>query len=269
MNLAELQRTFWDSARGDADLAALDLLFTPHGSRSGAERFRVYNGAYFVRLERCLAEVFRQVADLVGEARFKALARAYVKAHPSRSPAIESAGDRFADFLRSSPAVPRLLQGADAPLPEPVVLADLATLEGARLAALLAPNPERIAIASEVDTTTLATAKLALNPGAIRARVGARALALWTPTAAQDQSAARTVVFFRPRLTVHHVVLEEDEAAALDHIARGESIAVACGALAEHPDPVRRALLMVGGWFQRGWVAAVIDAQPSKEIQWP
>ncbi len=263
MTLADLQRTFWDAARGDADPEVLSRLFTSHGARRGAERFRVYNGGYYVRLERCLREVFREVELAVGTDRFRRLVRVYVKARPSRSPAIEFAGRDLPQFLRTSAVAGSLLAGAE--LPDAATLADLAELEWGRLSALLAPAPERLADLSAVDTSRVAALRLTLVPGVVRARVGAAALALWTPTATCGGDAPRLVVFYRRDHVVRHLLPAADEAEALERSWRGEPLGSVCEAFSRHEDPIGRALGVVRGWFGRGWIAAVNNMEGTTE----
>jgi hypothetical protein len=261
MSLAHLQRVFWDGARGDADLAELDRLFTPKGTSSGAERLRIYNGAYYVRLERCLTEVFREVARRVGEGAFRQLARGYVKVHPSEAPAIELAGHAFARFLGESSMARQVLAAATPPVSDPAPLAELAAIEWARTRALLAPDPERVAGADQVVPERFAAATLRLVPGLELARVGPEALGLWPPTAALAVDGPRTVAFHRRGFDVRHQVLEADEADALAAVRRGDTLGVACGFFASHETPVARALTVVSSWFARGWIAAIIHPE--------
>jgi hypothetical protein len=266
VTLAELQSTFWHAARGDADRATLERVFAPKGGRSGADRFRTYNAAYYVRLERCLGEVFREVANRMGAESFRTMVRAYVKSHPSRAPAIEFAGSSFAEFLHDSSRAHRLLRDEAPQAPEAQVLADLARLEWARTMALLAPDAERAVSAKQVNPARLVAARLRLTPDVMRVQVGPRALALWPPTASLGIDSVRTVALYRRGFGVRHVVLDSDEAEALAMVADGQPLASACEAFVDDPDPVTRALGVVGAWFRRGWIGSMGDRDGHEEV---
>ncbi len=122
----------------------------PEGLRSwngssAPERFKVYRNNVAHSLRVALAEGFPVVAQLVGDDFFAALARAFVRAHPPRSPVLVAWGDEFPSFIDG------FMQGLapDARLP---YLADVARLERARVRAFHA-----------ADATVLAPAELAAH----------------------------------------------------------------------------------------------------------
>ena len=261
MNLARLHDLFWRGARGEAALHELDAAFTGYHHRDAAERFRTYNSAYYLRLERCLAATFPRVTELLGEQTFREVARAYVARHPSTNPAIEFAGSAFPEFVRSEVAAKLFARCAPANgLSDIDAVADVAALEWARLSALLAPNAPAQASADEVVPERFALARLKFLPSLVITDVGAAGLDLWMPPT--RRFADRCVVaFYRTGFVVRSLTLDPDEARALRSALAGSSLGVVCESFVSAAAPVARALAVVGRWFHRGWVAAIETAE--------
>jgi hypothetical protein len=125
-------------------------------------RFNVYRNNRMVSLVAALADGFPVVAQLVGEDFFAALARAFVQAHPPRSPVLVEWGDAFADFVHTFMA--GLPAGAQLPY-----LADVARLERARVrayhAADAAPLPAARLAAALQQPHDLPRLRFTLQPG--------------------------------------------------------------------------------------------------------
>ena len=125
-----------------------------HNGADVALRFGVYRNNVVVSLTNALRDTFPVVAELVGDEFFAALAAAFVRQCPLRSPVMHELGAPFADWLMGFepaaalpylPGVARLehmrilaLHAADAEALEPAVLAgclaDPHALEGLALA---------------------------------------------------------------------------------------------------------------------------------------
>jgi len=63
------------------------------------ERVGIYAEMYFLRLHECLVEDYPAVAKLAGARAFEDLARAYLKAHPSRHYSLNFLGRKLPEFL--------------------------------------------------------------------------------------------------------------------------------------------------------------------------
>lgn len=98
-------------------------LVGPDG-QSAPKRFNVYRNNVIVSLVEALGESFPAICSLLGDDYFKALARAFVVAHPPQSPVLMWYGDRFPDFIEAFP-----------PLEAYPYLADVARVEWAWLQA--------------------------------------------------------------------------------------------------------------------------------------
>lgn len=90
------------------------------GRLAGTERVQVYRNNAFASLSQALAAVYPVVARLVGERYFAQLARAYIRAHPSRSGNLHDFGSALALFVGGLPDADEL-----------PYLANVATLEWA------------------------------------------------------------------------------------------------------------------------------------------
>lgn len=145
--LRELQQAF---AGAVLDARADD--FVPRIRAQGlaaAERLQVYRNNAFVSLTQALADVYPVVARLVGERYFGQLARAYIRAHPSRSGNLHDFGRELALFVCGLPEARELPYLADVAMLEwayhevfhaaeaaPLDLAALAAVPEARQGAL-------------------------------------------------------------------------------------------------------------------------------------
>ncbi|WP_349368237.1 DNA-binding domain-containing protein [Salinarimonas sp.] len=192
-----------------------------------ARRFAVYRNNVAVGLVDALATRFPVVLRLVGEAFFRATARAFVAEHPPRSPVLTFYGDAFPDFLAAFPPAARL-----------PYLADVARLEAARTHSYHAADAEplvadALAAIAERDPTTWG---LALHP-AVRLVASPRPIvSLWAmnqPGATPGPLASRapeTALVARPRLEVRVAAAEPGEGAFLAACAAGASYSDAVGA---------------------------------------
>ena len=82
----------------DPQMATPDGLTGPDGE-TAPKRFNVYRNNVIVSLCEALGESFPAVKALLGEEYFRALAQAFVTAHPPVSPVLIWYGAGFADFL--------------------------------------------------------------------------------------------------------------------------------------------------------------------------
>ncbi len=146
----------WGTALLDPDRAVPAGLVTWNGS-DPAQRFAVYRNNVTVSLMQALADTFPVCQALLGAARFRDLARAFVRAQPPRSPVLARYGAGFADFIATHP-----LAAAWPYLP------DLVRLEMACLDALHAADAEPLAagvLAAVLrEPERLPALRLALHP---------------------------------------------------------------------------------------------------------
>lgn len=95
MTLAETQALFWRALYGDP----VDSSFV-----EGPDRLHVYSSMFLFRQVDALRADFPQTAERLGDERFFAVVRGYVREHPSEDPDLGRLGRRFASFLRRDDA---------------------------------------------------------------------------------------------------------------------------------------------------------------------
>lgn len=187
-----------------------------------ARRFAVYRNNVAVSLVEALATRFPVVQRLVGEAFFRAMARAFVAENPPRSPVLTFYGDAFPDFVAAFPPA--------AGLPW---LADVARLEAARTHAYHAADadplePAALAAVAERDPGSWG---LALHPALRIVASEHPVVAIWAknqPGAAPGPLLAggpETALVSRPRFEVRVARAEPGEGAFLAACAEGLSYA--------------------------------------------
>jgi hypothetical protein len=152
-----------------------------------ARRFGVYRNNVLVSLAAVLADGFPVVRQLVGDVFFQAMAQAYLRDDPPRSPVMTEYGDGFADWLSGfEPA---------AGLP---YLADLARLERARVRAYHAadadPLPDDALAQALAEPERLPALRLQPHPSLAVLRSAHAVVSLWAAHQAGDDLAVGEAV---------------------------------------------------------------------------
>jgi hypothetical protein len=249
--LSEIQKAFQDY------LLALDeSLAGMAGPRHGLE---VYRDGYTLRLIEALTTDYPGLMAMAGPADFDHMARAYLKAHPSRHRSIRWFGRGLADFLAATPpyngspaaiemarfewALGEAFDSADAP---PVAAAEIMALpaeawETLRFAPL--PSLRRLTLAFEVPQAWQRREEV--EPGDLEVERASR-LVEW--------------VIWRPELISNFRSLDEDEAAMLGAMIERRPFPDLCEALSpfvgEEQAPARAAGLL-RSWVEGGMIAGV------------
>lgn len=171
-----------------------------------AQRYAVYRNNVMLSLGEALADTFPVTRAMVGEAFFRAMARAFVRAEPPRSPLLVLYGEHFPDFIQGfAPA---------AGLP---YLADLARLEMRYVKAYHAADAAPLALSELAsllrDESALPGVRFTLHPSLHLIRSRYAVVSLW----AAHQEAA-------PASRLGAIDIERDEAAIL--IRQGLDVAV-------------------------------------------
>lgn len=153
----------------------------PPGRMQGVLRLDVYRNAYFIRLEKALANDFPVTEKVLGREVFAQIAGEYVLAHPSRHPSLRYIGTKFSAWLRSHSQTAAgdlaaiewaVMQVFDGPDFVPAVAASLdgmAPDDWARLSISLAPTLSVLTLKSNADLVWLAKAEgVVLNSASTR-----------------------------------------------------------------------------------------------------
>jgi hypothetical protein len=246
VNLAELQRYFASAATsGSGPLTDLDRVFLGSPGLSAEARIGIYNRSYFYRLLDALASVFAQTKRLLGEADFDRLGLAYVAQNPAQHYAVERVGRAFPEYLRDAAA--------------PALVVGLASLEWARLCALVAPNPASVVSVREVDSGRFPRARLSFVPSLQCLELDRRALMAFASTELSSSEQRCGVAVWRSGHSVQHLQLEMAEWRALVCAASGAFVSRVCaefdsGSAAED---AQRAFRALSSWFAREWLESL------------
>jgi hypothetical protein len=179
--------TSWPDLQGAFAGALLDPqrpippgVVDPEGEPCG-RRFGVYRNNVTIGLSGALAESFPAVRQLVGDEFFRAMAIAYARVEPPRSPIMALYGSGFPDFVaRFEPA---------ASLP---YLADVARIEQAWVEAYHAADAKRLdpALLGTLQPQGLPHLRLRLHPSMRIVRSPYAALSIWRCNTEPDEADA-------------------------------------------------------------------------------
>jgi hypothetical protein len=253
LSLHEVQQAFWRSIARRPGESAIDPRFI--ASVSNGEpldriaRIEVYSGAYFLRLKGVLAEDFPATARVLGEDRFDAMVRQYLRAFPSEHPSVRHLGRKMAEFL-------------DARTDVPPYLGALARLEWLMNEVFDAPDAAALTID---DLRAIAPDRWPyLRFRSITALMLMRAEwpvhELWASGgAAVMRPALAWIRVWRDRnYNVFHAAIDAREAQALKRMVAGESFAAICGAYSDlsEEQAAREAVAKLMLWLECGLITA-------------
>jgi len=259
-SLAELQRRMaahiaahvHDPATRDAALEGW-LRLPP--SVDAAERLRVYGNGYPARLLEALEEAFPALLVILGKVELAHLAQRYIAAVDLSSATLNDVGARFPEHCRRDDIVARL----------PFV-ADLAALEWQILRAFHcreeAPVDPRIFAAWDMDDWERAV--LRFQPSLAVVRSPWPIHALWqcrdTPRDEIDvdlNDRPQTVLVHRDGLEVHVGTLEPAEAAALESLHGGATLAATMEQLAALDAAPEGVMTHFAAWIRAGLITEI------------
>jgi hypothetical protein len=252
-SLRELQGLFWRSiAREPGTLqpiAGLLGVTQPSATLDPPARLAIYADAYLWRLRDILREDFPRLADALGPDRFDALARDYLRDHPSVDPSLRHLG--------------RDLAGAMADRSDlPPYLGDLARLEWARLEVFDAPDSDVLTADSLrlVPADRWPALRFSIVPALTVVRAAWPVHRLWQEPGLESLAPAATClrVWRAQEDRVFHAPMDASELRALERMAGGEPFEAVCAALAEAgpADAARGASALLARWLDDGILAA-------------
>jgi hypothetical protein len=224
-------------------------------------RFEVHRNSVVSSLVRALAEGFPSVERLVGEAFFRAMAAAFVRARPPSHPVLLAYGANFPAFLESFAPV--------ATLP---YLADVARLDGLRRRAWHAADVPALGLESfaGVDAERAGERRIALHPSVGLLCSPHPAHALWTAqngdgTSTPFEWRAETALVWRRDGAIHAAVVDRALLDLLDAARRAPTLsallATDCDAEAQararaFADALQRGLLVDANALELAHAAA-------------
>ena len=96
-----------EAARSQLDPSDVERVILPSKTLTAVERVGVYQGMYLLRMIEALEGDFPAVAHFLGDEDFAEAVTRYVAAHPSTSYTFNRLGERFPEFLKTSPGIRR------------------------------------------------------------------------------------------------------------------------------------------------------------------
>lgn len=223
-----------------------------------ATRLAIYADGYRLRLVEALAVEFACLRAVLGERGFDRACREFIDTRPSRNPNLRWYGAELADFLARS----RLGQRRP-------VLAELAAFEWHVGLAFDAVDAPRLGIEAMAALPADAWASLRLLPhpslhrltlhcnAPLLTRAFAAGAALPRPRKARR---ARVWAIWRRDETPRFRRLDEDEAWALDALAKGKPFGAICAGLCRwnaEPKAALRAASLLKGWIGEQMISSV------------
>lgn len=223
----------------------------PSRTLAARERVAIYARMYKLRMLEALHSDYPALARLLGEDGFERLARAYLRAHPSRHPSLNFLGRKLPAFIAKSASVSR--RG---------LLADVATLENAMSEVFDAPRETSLSgddfarVTPEQWTTARLRFPQAFRLFAFQHAANAVVIAVRQEKDLPDLRKKRTwVAVYRKDFVVWRMDLSEPMYAALSALHGGATLQDALVASAGVFDgPVEELVQHVRGWFAE-WTA--------------
>jgi hypothetical protein len=193
-----------------------------------------------------LREDYPQLARLLGDDAFAALARAYLRAHPSRHPSVRHVGDALPEFLANS-----------APADLPPFAADLARLEWARREVFDAPDaaPLTASDLAALERARVAELPLELVPGCMTLVAAWPVHEVWKDPSTAPAPRRTALRVWREGFKVFHATVDDAEEAALAKLAGGATFATVCELFAQttsFEDAAREAGALLARWLEDG-----------------
>lgn len=207
-----------------------------------AGRFAVYRNNVISGLTAALAAGFPAVQAIVGEDFFAAMAQAYIRVHPPRSPVLLQYGESFGDFIAGfAPA---------ASLP---YLPDVARLEAAYTRVFHAADAVVLPAAAltQIDAGRLDHLRLVIHPAVAMVRSPHPVATIWLmntgalPVAEIVDWRAEDALLCRPELGVNLLHLAAGQARFITGLQQDGSLAQAAAAAAAETDGFDLAAMLV------------------------
>lgn len=255
-DLVTLQRTFQRHVRWPGGAMQRAVLSTDRAS--AARRLAVYAEAYRARLIGVLRSDFPGLEGLLGADGFERMARAYIRAHPSRTPNLRWYGQHLAGYLSRSSGWRRR-----------PALADLARFEWALGLAFDAADAS---VATAEDVTRVPpeawpAMRLRLHPSVQLLVLRSNAPEIWravdsgsTTPAARRRKEARVWLAWRKGHEPCYRALPPAEAWALGSVLRGRDFASLVSGLrhrVENENPAQAAAQFLRNWLAEDLICRI------------
>lgn len=230
---------------------------------SPAEQADLYRRQFWLRHLDSLREDYPGVSAIVGDEPFEAFCRAYLNAHPPRTPSLRDLGADIVAFAE---------RYQDFPADRRTAALEMIRYENSFVNLFDGPEPPPLdaRVIMEMAPEAWETARIVLHPLLAMHRahypVHRMRLAVKEGEALAVEPAPKVLHLILYRARDLRVMFAEVEPLAfelLSALAEGEALVPACGRIAEKAGEIEGSALQakVGAWFQRwaaeGWIAGV------------
>lgn len=255
MGLARIQADFQSALLDGSDGIIKSIPDSPRESKDVL--FGVYRNAYVFRLADIVADDFARLHTYVGDEAFFGLVRAYIAAHPSRSPSARDFSRKFPQFVaaqaiaRAAPMVAAIAQ-LEGMLNDIFDCADVTPLTLGDLAAFAPEEFGRLCFTPHPSALRLD------GPGGLAETFTALSNDE-APAPPSDCASTDRMLVWRKDVLPHYRALAYEEAMMWDEAAKGVRFETLCELLATHDAPdtaAVRAANYLHGWIVNGQLAA-------------
>ncbi len=226
-----------------------------------AEQVDLYRRQFWLRHRDSLLEDYPGLHHVIGEEVFDDLARAYLEAHPPRTPSLRDLGADLIPFAE---------RWGGFPADRREIALDMLRYEHAFIDLFDGPEPEALDAAriASLPEDAWERARIVLSPLLARVRVAypvhhLRAAVREGEAAPLPDRSPACVAVFRQNLSMRFDELEPAAFDLLEALAAGVPLVAACERVAASLDPAEADALgaRVGAWFQawtaRKWIVSV------------
>ena len=254
MKLAATQKLLWKliTEPGPRTPPEVARIVDETPAFSARQRLTVYADMYFWRNVGALQNDFPKLSELLGDRRFAALTRRYLKAHRSQHHDLGQAGWQLPAFLKRS-----------APRPSRGDLAGLASLEWARAGAYVAKDaaPLTLGDMAKIPPEKFPKLRLGFVPSvrvlAVKHDVAATWAAVENKTKVPRVRRTRQYfVVWRKGFEVFHSRVDAREFKALGLALEGKRIAEVLAPFGQGPRAAQVAFTAIGSWVREEMVAS-------------
>lgn len=259
-SLADIQDALQRAILGTPDQAATLIAAPPTGNADS--RLAVYTTGYRLRLAEFLSNDYPKLLAYLGDVRFRRMAEAYIRAHPSQHPNARWYARALPDHLQQDTAFRRH--------PE---VAELALLERALNDAFDGPDSPACTLAdlARFDASEVAGVSFTLAPSLSLLKVTTNVTGIWaslkcgeTPPAPEVLDVPAEILAWRQAGSSRFRILGAEESMAVACVRDGMAFGHLCEMMAAFDDPDGAALRAAGylrGWFEAEIVSCIRRAE--------
>jgi hypothetical protein len=220
--------------------AATPATLTDGAGRPAGRRFSVYRNNVAVGLTEALIDGFPACHALLGDGMFRAMAGAFLRAHPPSSPVMARFGEALPEFMDTAPQLSKMRWIGDVARLECALRESYHAADGTPL------SPEDLAA---IPPEALGDTRFGLVPSVRVLLSDWPVLSIWRraldPAAPQAQPGAEDVLILRPVYDPEPHLMTGGDLPFVENLRRGTTLAEAAASAGENHDPTRLLTLLM------------------------